>query len=92
MVRPIPAMTNPTITSIQPKPLLPSAPFIYAFLAETSAPEYMTRFDTPSAVDPCLHESHMGPDFQERPLLWLPGDSVERLYLCGPFVGRDLGL
>ncbi len=30
-------MTKPPMTSIQPKPLLPSAWFIYAFLAETSA-------------------------------------------------------
>ena len=31
-------MTSPTITSIQPKPLFPLEPFIYAFLAGTSAP------------------------------------------------------
>jgi len=37
-ISPIPARTSPTMTNIQPKPLFPSAPFIYAFLAETSTP------------------------------------------------------
>ena len=37
-ISPFLAMTSPTMTNIQPKPLFPSAPFIYAFLAETSAP------------------------------------------------------
>jgi len=79
-ISPIPARTSPTMTNIQPKPLFPSAPFIYAFLAKTS-PLVAVRRSLPSpAVDPRLHESSLGPHFQERRLLWLTGDSVERLF------------
>src|SRR5271157_1197732 len=44
------------------------------------------------AVDTRLHESHLGPDFDERSLFWLSGDSVERPSLGGPCIGPDLML
>ena len=76
---PIPAITKPTIDQMpHPKRLVPFARVHLRLPRRSHRPLVGVRRSMPGpAVDPRFHESHLGPHFPERSLLWLTGDSVE---------------